>query len=146
MYLEYVPKEQHVLVHLSLSEGEAFEAAFTVGVRLLQSTDEMFATIRAELTPAVLHLVFCNQFNHRVQQPNERLTPFVRDLRPLRAKVFPNTDPESAEEPVLQQLLEGMWDSELQKVFLRHPLASVDAALHEARIVSVLVVYPHLLR
>ncbi|VDP96419.1 unnamed protein product [Echinostoma caproni] len=132
-YIELVPTSDRRIVLLSLIEGEVNDIVRDEGVLDVPITPETFQRLRDCLTDRLYAAEFVHHFQIFIQLPGERLASFVRALRRLAVKAFPDTDSIDRDAKVLTQILVSTRDPPVRRRFLLNSPPIVAAALDAAR-------------
>ena len=77
------------------------------------------------------NLSFCGELSRRIQQPGEKLTDFLGDLRTLALKAYRQKSNEIREHLILRGFIEGRENSQL-RLNLRKKLGAADMTLEKA--------------
>jgi len=94
---------------------------------LVYEIEKRFRVVR---TPKM----YAAQFTHRDQQLNESLEGYAADLQSLYHKAYPERDPQTRQEDLLQRFLDGLHDQEarVRVEFHKEPVTIDDAVYHLA--------------
>ncbi|VDP92043.1 unnamed protein product [Echinostoma caproni] len=122
IYLRHFPHEKHADRVHSLLTGEAFDIVSKSRILNDEITDDTFKRIRQLLDTPKLAIEYRREFHPCRQRADENVRTYVRTLRHLADRAFPNLSSSERNPRILEQLVEGTSSASAQKEFyLQHP-------------------------
>ncbi|KAF6776832.1 hypothetical protein AHF37_04092 [Paragonimus kellicotti] len=133
IYLSAVNRKLHSFYILSFLGDAAVKQFRASGVAPESSPEVIWETLQGLFGRTELASVYRERFHARRQQPSESVDSFLRDLRELALKAFPQSSPEERNGQICDRFCLGLSNQGLRGKFLRKPAASLLEAVEKAR-------------
>ena len=134
IYLRNFPEEKHADIILNLLDGEAFVLAMQSSIFHSAVSANTFNRLRRLLDSPKLPLEYRREFKNRRQLPGESARAYASSLEELALRAFDPEDEKYIERRILEQFIEGVSLASVQRKFILHPPATLDAAISKAEL------------
>ncbi|VDP91430.1 unnamed protein product [Echinostoma caproni] len=122
IYLRNFPRDKQADLVYRLPTGEALDIVSESRILDHKITDDTFKRVRQLLDTPKLAIEYRREIHSRRQLADENVCTYVRALRHLADRAFPNLSSSERNQRILEQPIEGTSSTSTQKEFyLQHP-------------------------
>ncbi|VDL98565.1 unnamed protein product [Schistocephalus solidus] len=114
---------------LVLLDDEVYDFARSADISAAESPSVVLDGLREILGSSEYHWVLQADFHGRYQQPRKSINDFQQAIRLLGRRAFPTRDANALNTRVLEQLVAGFRDPQIQKALLRDRPSNLEKAL-----------------